>query len=199
MRLPPSSFWHWFRGYAGRIPIDDIPDELQDELLSQLHAHDERLYFLISTNSSPRELIITADGNQDAFSSARSLVAAAPTYEGWKVTALKPATGFDFRYTDGVIQLEVSKLWFRPIKPKESPSALGIVIGFPDADFVLENQSVDTAYTILEMAIGESACAEDIAQVTVDDTPAEPEASGYIRLPQLADYIAFHKGHHSKA
>jgi hypothetical protein len=196
MSFSPKAFWTWFRGFADRIPDEDIPDTLQDQLLSQVQQYDDRLFFLLSTNASPRELIITADGNKDAFPSAETLVAEAPQLEGWSFIALKPAMGFDFRHTDGPISLDVSQLWFMPTKSSADPSLLGVIIAFPDADFVLEHQSVDTAYTILETAIGERASSMDIAHVTVDDIPDSPEDNGYLRLPQLPDYIAFHKRQH---
>jgi hypothetical protein len=192
----PSSFWIWFRGFADRLPRDNIPGAFQDELLSQLHCYDDRLYFLISTNTSPRELIITADGNRDAFPSADSLVAAAPELDNWIFIALKPPMGFNFHHTDGPISLDVSELWFMPTTSSDGPSALGIVVAFPDADFVLDNQSVDTAYTILETAIGERSCTNDIAHVAVDDLPDAPERKGYLKLTKLPDYIAFHKRKH---
>jgi hypothetical protein len=97
MSQSPSSFWTWFRGFADRLRHDHVPDAFQDELLSQLHRYDSRLYFLICTNTSPCELIITADGNRDAFSAADSLVAAAPDLDGWTFIAVKPPMGFDFR------------------------------------------------------------------------------------------------------
>jgi hypothetical protein len=76
-------------------------------------------------------LIITAEGNQDAFPSADALVAAAPDIAGWTFIALKPPLGFDFSHTDGAVSLDVSKLWFLPTKSTENPSALGVIIGFP--------------------------------------------------------------------
>jgi hypothetical protein len=198
MSLSPSSFWSWFRGFADRLPCDDVPHALQDELLSQLHCYDDRLFFLICTNTSPCELIITAEGNKEAFQSADSLVAAAPELDRWTFIALKPPMGFDFRHTDGPISIDVSKLWFMPTISSADPSALGIVVAFPDADLVLENQSVDTAYTILETSIGERSCTNDIAHVAVDDLPEAPEENGYVKLFQLPDYIAFHKRKHRR-
>jgi hypothetical protein len=149
MKLPPSAFWTWFQVFAKRIPNHGIADELQNELLSHLQCYDRRLYFQICTNATPRELIITAEGNADAFPSADELVTEAPVIAGWKFISLKPAMGFDFCRTDGVITLDVSKLWFIPTTSNAAPSKIGVIIGFPDADFVLKNQSVVTAYTIL--------------------------------------------------
>ena len=193
MHNPPSTFWNWFREFAKRLLVDEIPESLQDELLSQLHSFDDRLYFLLSTNATPKELIITAEGNEAAFPAADRLVAAAPTLPGWTFYSLKPPMGFDFCHTDGPISLDVARLWFMPTVSSDRPADLGIVLGLPDADFVLEHQSVDTAFTILEVAIGERSCTRDIAHVAVNDLPDDPDANGYLKLPQLPEYVAFHK------
>lgn len=194
MKLTPSTFWTWFRGFANRLlDYDDIADDLQNELLSHLHCFDDRLYFLISTKTNPHELIITVEGNVEAVSSADALVSAAPKIPNWTFISLKPAMGFAFKHRDGRISLDVSKLWFLPTNSNDLPPKLGVIIGFPDADFVLDNQSVDTAYTILETGIGERSCMSDIHCVTVVDLPDNPEVHGYISLPRLPDYIEFHK------
>ena len=193
MKLPPSTFWKWFRGFAERLPKGDVPNDLQEELLSQLHAFDTRLYFQLCTNTDPHELIITADGNAGVFPVADKLVDAAPTLPNWKFISLKPAMGFAFQHTDGRISLNVSALWFKPTNSKDDPPKLGVIVGFPDADFVLESQSVDTAYTILETGIGERLCTNDLHCVTVDDLPEHPESHGFIPISRLADYIDFHK------
>jgi hypothetical protein len=157
------SFSNWFASWEHQLPSGGIPDELQDELLAQIQKYDDRLYFLLSTDEVPSELIISAEGNRDAFPAAEKFVAAAPNLSGWKFIALKPAHGFNFRHGDGPISLDVAQLWFIPLKSSSNPSALGISICFPDADFVLEHQSVDTAYTILESVIGERECTDRIA------------------------------------
>lgn len=186
-------FWTWFRDFASDLPADSFPDNLQDALLAELHKYDDRLFFLVCTTTIPRELIITGDGNTEAFPAVERLVNASPSLSGWAFFALKPPMGFDFTHNDGPISLTISDLWFKPLKSDSAPNALGVVIGFPDADFVLDHQSVDTAYTILETALGERSCATDISYVSVDDLPDKPAEDGYLALSQLADYIAFHK------
>ena len=192
----PVTFWILFRDFADSLSDGDISDDSQNELLSQLHAFDNRLYFLMSINSNPRELIITVEGDADAITAADELLSAVPKIDNWQLISLKPAMGFDFDHRDGSISLDVRKLWFMPTNSADVPPKLGVILGFPDADYVLENQSIDTAYTILETGIGERSCIADIHQVTVDDLPDNPEANGYFPLPRIAEYITFHKRHH---
>ncbi|MEQ8208633.1 MAG: hypothetical protein RH917_02280 [Lacipirellulaceae bacterium] len=186
-------FWKWFKKNEQFLKSDAPENNLLNEFLDQLHLFDSRLYFLISTNQDPNELIITAEGNSKAFESAESLVSSAPEIEGWAAIALKPPMGFDFIHQDGKIRLHASKLWFMPLHSEADPKGLGIMLGMPNVDFVLDNQSVDTAYTILESGIGERSCTEDIAHLVVSDLPDSPAEEGYIELDKLASYIAFHK------
>ncbi|WP_459555071.1 hypothetical protein [Lacunimicrobium album] len=165
-------------------------------MLDQLHRYDDRLYFLMSMNAYPHELIITAEGDVDAFQSAESLVSSAPSIPGWSFIALKPAMGFEFHHRDDKIDLDVARLWFQPLLSRDTPPKLAIVLGLPHVDEILNQQSVDTAYTILEMGIGERSVSKDIARLSVDELPPDPDSEGYIPLSQLADYIAFHKRRH---
>ena len=113
--------------------------------------------------------------------------------DDWNFIALKPAMGFDFTHESNGILLKASELWFMPLKSEEAPSALSISLGVPDADYVLEHQTIDTAYTMLETGIGERSCAVDIQKVFVEDLPDDPAANGWIELPRLAEYIAWRK------
>ncbi|MCR9199959.1 MAG: hypothetical protein NXI04_15090 [Planctomycetaceae bacterium] len=186
-----DDLWAWFTEFVQRLP-DSFPEAAQEELLSALHQIDDRLFYLVSTESRPRELIVTADGNTSAFEIIEQLIDAAPPSPQWQYFALKPPMGFGFTHRDGPISLRVAELWFKPLKSQDAPTELGVLVGFPDADLVLENQSVDTAWTILETALGERSSALDIAHVAVDDLPEDPRAHRFLPLPELPRYIDFH-------
>jgi len=101
--------------------------------------------------------------------------------------------GFAFTHRNNEIELDVSQLWFRPLKSTSEPQSLGLRLGVPNADFVLQRQTVDTAYTILETGIGERSCAIDIQHVEIDDLPHDPSAEGYLEIERLSKYIDWHK------
>jgi hypothetical protein len=197
MRLPPSTFWTWFSGFARRLPADDPPDALLDELLDQLHAIDRRIYFELSTNTADRELILTASGNSAAFPVVDNLIATAPKLKGWSFVALKPPKGFQFKYRSGDIVLNVRELWFMPLQSNTNPRDLGLRLCLPNADYILERQTVDTAYTILETVIGERSCATDIQYVEVDELPADPAAERYLPITRLVEYLEWRRRKHS--
>lgn len=190
MNSKAAQFWNWFTGFAKRACGESPSEQLQDELLSEIHHRlDERIYFEMSTNSSQKELILTACGDESAFPIIVAIVNAAPKLAGWSFIALKPAQGVSFTHQDGEIELNAAELWFMPLKSKINPTQNGIRLGIPNADAVKMQQSVDTAYTILETVIGERLCATSIHHVEMCELPAEPTAAGYLRLSQLAEYL----------
>ena len=177
MKLPATTFWTWFRGFASRLPDGPLPEHMLE----------------LSTNAPDKELILTAQGDLTVFPEVEAMIDAAPDLDGWTFIALKPALGFHFTHRDNGIALNAAELWFLPLKSKSDPHALAVCLGVPDAEVVFDRQTVDTAFTILETGIGERSCATDIQHVTVDDLPDDPPAHGYIPLLKLADYIEWHK------
>ena len=101
--------------------------------------------------------------------------------------------GFAFTYRDNEIELDVSQLWYLPLRSASAPQDLGLRLAVPDAELILQRQSVDTAYTILETGIGERSCGNDIQHVEITDLPEDFLAQGYLELPRLAEYVASHK------
>ncbi|SMP79644.1 hypothetical protein SAMN06265222_1369 [Neorhodopirellula lusitana] len=174
--------------------MNHIPDYLQDTLLAKLHEYDRRLYFLLSTNATPREFIVSADGNSAAFDSVDALVDAAPRLDDWTFISLKPPQGFAFTHSDGPISIDVSQLRFALTKSKETPPRFGVILYIPNIDFVLEHQSVDTAYTILETGVGERRCTDVIARLTVDDPPGDLTGHPSLPIARLSDWLASQTG-----
>lgn len=94
-------FWTWFSSNAERLRHDFADARAADEIFpvierirEQLHRYDERLFPLIGLDEddSP-ELIITAEGDAQAFLSVFELIKAAPTVDGWRIVPLKPRIG----------------------------------------------------------------------------------------------------------
>lgn len=192
-------FWNWFGGFAARLPEGEPPEEMLDELLGQLHALDERIYFELSTDTPAKELILTAHGDVAVFPVIEAIVDAAPVIETWSFMALTPPMGFDFTHRNNGIELHAAKLWFLPLRIAAQPDALGLRIGVPDADLVIRQETVDTASTILQTGIGERSYTMDIQYIELVDLPDDPAAHGYIELPQLAQYIAWEKQRRTNA
>jgi len=191
MKSSAATFWNWFREFVTRLTDDEPSEDALDELLERIHRVDDRIYFELPANTPNKELILTAEGNVDAFPAVEALVESARHIDGWSVITLKPPRGFDFVYRNDEIVLNAAELWFLPLETESDSVTFALQLGLPDA--VLARQTVDTAYTILETGIGERSCAIDIERVTIDDLPADPAANGYIELPRLAEYISWRR------
>ena len=94
-----AGFWAWFNDNQARLAqvattLDDMTmDEIEpvlDELSSILHEADDRLFAELGADAhgKPR-LVVTADGELDAMLTARDLVAIAPAFDGWTLSALR--------------------------------------------------------------------------------------------------------------
>ena len=197
MKSRINNFWAWFDRSSSFLRGGAQSDVMLDDLLERLHAVDHRIYFELSTNSSPNELILTAQGDINAFEVIDATIRSAPKCDDWTFIALKPAMEFDFTFRNNGITLNATDIWFLPLTTKSDPSALGLRLGIPNADAVFGSQTVDAAYTILDTGIGERSTAMDIQHVVVDDLPENPEGDGYHRLRELPGFIALRKSKHS--
>lgn len=106
-----KNFWSWFATSQQLLAneftdLEDIDEEniseqtyakvekVLGQMMHELHKYDERLFpFCGLTEDGKIELIITAEGNVEAFDSAHALVNGAPEFEKWDIIALKPRVG----------------------------------------------------------------------------------------------------------
>ena len=103
-------------------------------------------------NENTAELVFTPDAVIEKIAIVEELVHAAPAIEGWKFTALKPATdianlgirmaGFDF---------ESKNMNFYSIDYPEYPDEIEIVIVHDDFDKVNENTIINGCYITLKI------------------------------------------------
>lgn len=127
------TFWSWLLENQAELAGEHSElAELLDELLEELHLVDPGLYFEIESTTRPRELVLTAEGHEELFPLVESLVASAPSLEGWEFTALKPAMGFAFRTNYEGVEVDPQRLWFLPMLSASNESSLGLRIGIPD-------------------------------------------------------------------
>ncbi len=189
----PSHFWHWFRKHEGRFRNLDVPEreDLLDELLAELHAFCDELFFEVGGRPGEQcELIISAEGVLEVFPQVRRLVAAAPDLPGWTVTAFKPPMGFDFGIKYEGITLAPEASWFLPLRSSSDPDALGLRIGYAHFDPDRADTFLAATYLMLDAGIGELAFAEKVQHVEVARLPTNPEAEGYIELSRLPEHLA---------
>lgn len=200
-KLRIEQFWAYFEVHRSEFSKLATPEEpFWDLALEQLQRVDEGLWFELSGCADlPREFIVTAEGHVDLFPVAEKLVSLAPGLSEWAFIALKPAQGFDFTTTYEGTLFDPRQMWFYPLESESRPNDLGIQIAIPGLENLDRTLAHNASLVILDTALGERSAALDLQYTEVTEMPADPEAEGYIELPELNDYITWHKGRVSKS
>ena len=187
-----GDFWEWFESNQTKVEAYKVGDEqILNEIMASLHKYNSSLYFEFSTNSEPKEFIITAEGDPQQFDSVMKLVSSAPNIEGWKFIAFKPAHGFDFITNYEGVNYDPKKLWFLPLVSKKVPNTIGLRIGIPSYDEDLHQYAKSAMYIVLDGGIGEKNVIEHIHYLETGLLPEDPEGEGYIELENLNQYIEY--------
>lgn len=187
-------FWLWFTANAQQLrPIEASRKEAHlDEVLEHLHAYAPKLFFEIGgAPDGPTELVITAPGDRELFHAVEALIARAPSLDGWRFIAFKPAHGFDFVTEYGATRLDPAKCWFMPLTSTRQPGQLGLRVACPDFDPDHRDDFENAVHVVLHTALGEMSAAQDIDHVEVGALPDDPEDDGYIELIELPAYITW--------
>ena len=175
----PAVFWGWFSANSARAEalIDQCregaaPPALADvdpvisSFLEALRSFDKRLVCEFGPLDEGYDFVISADGNAAAFESVFALVKAAPVFERWRITALKP------RINGAVIKLEglaikSDELLFVALKSNEDPEKADFVFS-ADCDVEANEELLHAlAAVALETALGEHDAGRFIDSVTV--------------------------------
>jgi hypothetical protein len=193
-----EQFWNWFienspRYYLLNRSIEPPEKEkMLNELLQQLHAYSEHLYFEIG--GSPvgiQELVITAEGKKEHFHEVENLLADAPRLPKWKFTAFKQATNdmFVTEY-EGVI-LDPASMWFMPLTNERHPDHFGMIVYLKN--YTERHKAIFMAgvFKVLDAILGEKTTAEQLQYLDVSKSPRSPKKKGLIELMELPQYIAW--------
>ncbi|MDH5325552.1 MAG: hypothetical protein OEZ68_02740 [Gammaproteobacteria bacterium] len=188
-------FWSWFQDNLGRIESrhETDRDGIMGEILEQLHRYNDKLFFEISESGPQSELIITAEGDVEQFTSVIELVERAPKLPHWNFIAFKTGIGFGFYTRFGGVHYDPDEMWFLPIS--HTSDDLGLRIGIPNFEDVNADVSEEAMWMILETALGELECANNIGYVEVGSLPQEPDEMGYIELVDLKEFIEWYNDH----
>jgi hypothetical protein len=135
-------------------------DEAAEDLYTALSDVDERLGVEVSTadDTQEREVIITAFSVQSLFPLVKRLVDLFPSIPGWKIIALKPPRGFEFKLTVGEHELNAEELEFQPM-PDINGSVQLLVPSKLFEMLPAGEERVEFAWLILESGIGEELCS----------------------------------------
>jgi len=185
-----AAFWALFTRHHAQLAVAESADDpVYDHLLEGLHEVDQRLFLEFSNTEAPCELIITAEGEREAFDIARAVAGSAPTLQGWTVQALKPKLGFPATVDWQGFVLDLSKVWFIPLPQTDGLGLRLLVSDVQDADLEDAHNAVLRA---LDHGLGEERHAETILFTEIVSLPTGHPPPNAIPLAQLEDYIERH-------
>jgi hypothetical protein len=184
---PEQKFWKWFAANAARLRAAPADERLLVEICAQLEKVQEGITCELSTDavSGPRELIISADGIRERIPAVQRLVAAAPSIQGWKVIAFRPAKpGLQLGFGDKSFALE--DIPFRPIP---EGGRIGVEIhlpGYREGD----ERAMGAAFLLLDCALGEYAVMTQVGSVSLRALSPGGAPAGTMPMSRMADHFA---------
>ncbi len=202
-----ASFWKWFatqqhlffKIVKGR---KNIETDFLDKLMPQLQALNTQFYALTGMyNEHTAELILTPEGDIKSIVFTEDLVAAAPAMNGWRFTALKPATGLD----DTCIRMEgytfdKTTITFYSTELEDYPDEIDITLVHTDLNKDNEELISNGVLIFLDNALGELNAVTLIDSVKVsgrvpaDQTPIPVSKLKDFLLWREKEFIEKYKG-----
>lgn len=157
-----DDFWIWFERNQERFSRairtrNDLEELFFDPLSGQLAKLRSGIFFLAGElDETAVELILTPDGNIKNIELIERIVAAAPTIEGWKFTAFKPAQNIEnvsIQYRE--YKFSQDQLFFYSNDTDQYPDLINLTI--VHSSYNDENKRIieNGTYLFLDMYIGE--------------------------------------------
>lgn len=189
-----NDFWNWFsaneKAFFKTVQSgENIHQSFFDKLAPKLDEIHEGIYFLTGMfDDHTAELVLTPDGAIRNIYAIEELVANAPKIDGWKFTALKPASDVNnigITYQD--FEFSKENLKFYPRVHEDYPDEIDLVIVYDH--FVEEKKSniANGVYIFLDNYLGELHSVTLIDNLVV----AGPEQTSEELIPieKLKDYL----------
>lgn len=189
-----NDFWDWFvkheKAFFKVVQKGDTIHKDFFELLSpKLDEIQYNIYFLTGMlDDKTAELILTADGAIKNIYVIEELVAAAPEIEGWKFTALKPASDIkdvSINYED--FTFNSKNLKFYPNVHKSYPDEIDLTIVYDDFTADKKAAAANGVYIFLDNYLGELHAVTLIDNMKVVGNEGISEE--LIPIEKLKDYL----------
>jgi hypothetical protein len=176
-----QQFWRYFVANKDAIGNVTRADATAAQgLAAQLKAVQPGLTFELGINTTPRDLVISADGNPALFPAVRRLVAAAPKIPGWKVTAFRPRK-------DGVsIEMNGVKLSVDTMKVQIHDAGDKVDILVHTGGAAADQNTKGAVFLLLDALLGEYDVETRLAGIDVQASAAPKSA---VPLAKLRDVI----------
>lgn len=174
---PKKRFWDYFAQNQARFRDPKAFDRAAlDKLSDLLRAVQEGLAVEFTMEAGRAvEIVISADGRRELFSSVIDVVSAAPSLEGWRVSAFRQPGRIDASISFNGAKLGADDIWFRA-EPR--PSGLALVLHVRGMTAANHQQLGGAVILLLDNALGEHAVVTSIASVDFAALPADPAAAG---------------------
>ena len=116
---PIDDFWSWFE--KNRTFYEDLDDSQLGENLGPIYEQvcsiAEGLAVEISRSvDGVRELVISANGDRSHFPTVSAIVAAAPRFDRWTVTAFRPRIPEASVLKADDLEFDISQMFFTPVE-----------------------------------------------------------------------------------
>jgi hypothetical protein len=188
-----QTFWRWFDAHQDQFLDFEVDQErIFDELSEQLIRVHPRLSFEFGPKTEPREFVISASGIKEAFPAVTSLVAAAPQFNRWRITAFRPRRS-------PLCTVQIGETCVDPGDVEFSLLTNGTMIGiklfmprFREDDAILKQ----VAYLMLDEALGEYDVETKLGLIqmlpseSADSTQRYPLSELSTLFDQLASKLA---------
>ncbi len=190
-----QDFWNWFTENEQRFfetikAGSDIPEHFLNELEPRLAALKEGIFLLAGMYSKDQaELILTSDANIPIIPYIEEIVAAAPTLNNWRFTALKPAHDIG----ELVIEMDGYKfsedtLFFYPRVHETYPDEIDIVIVYPQLTQANKDAIFSGVFLFIDSYLGELNFVTEIDNINIEPTSNGEEL---IPIEKLKSYVAW--------
>ena len=191
-----ADFWNWFEKNEKEFfkvvsTRNNIPKNFFDKLSPKLAELKDGYFFVTGMfDDNTAELVLTADGSPQNIVFVEELVAAAPSIQGWKFTALKPALNIENVSIDmGGLSFDKESLGFYANDTPAYPDEIDIIILHKNCTEENKNQVLNGVYIFLDNYLGELGFLNNIDILSVKNT-AEAEKE-IIPVEKLKDYLVW--------
>lgn len=189
-----SDFWDWFlkqeKAFFKVVQEgENINKGFFDVLSPKLDEIHDGIYFLSGMlDQQTAELILTPDGAIKNIYVIEELVAAAPEMEGWKFTALKPASDIkDVSINYEGFKFNSKNLKFYPNLHKTYPDEIDLTIVYDDFTEDKKGLIANGIYIFLDNFLGELHSVTLIDNMKVSGNEGISEE--LIPIEKLKDYL----------
>ncbi len=189
-----SDFWNWFLKHEKEFfkvvqKGENMHEDFFDKLFSKLEKIHSGIYFLSGMfDDKTAELILTPDGAIKNIYVIEELVNAAPEIEGWKFTALKPASDIKdvgINYED--FKFNSDNLKFYPNLHQNYPDEIDLTIVYDGFQEDKKSLITNGVYIFLDNYLGELHSVTLIDNMKILGTEGVSEE--LIPIEKLKDYL----------